>query len=194
MDDSGASVHALRRTLVRAAAVAAALLMVTILTITRSEAAFSDTTSNASNSLTTGDVVLTDDDTALAMFNTLGLMANDSLTECLNVTYSGSLLPAPVRAYGSTTGTLDTYLDLTVEIGTGGGYGNCAAFSPTATIYTGTLDAFSTTHADWSSGLATFTATSNPDNRTFRFTLTVQDDNNAQGLTTTAEFFFEAQP
>lgn len=168
--------------------------MVTILTITRSEAAFSDSTSNVGNSLATGDVVLTDDDAAGTLFNTTGLMANDSLAECLNVSYTGSILPAPVRAYATSGGGLDAYLDMTVEMGTGGGYGSCAAFAPTSTIYTGTLAGFSTTHSGWANGLATFTAATNPDNRTFRFTLTVQDDNAAQGLATTTEIFFETQP
>ena len=194
MNDDSSSLNALRKTLVKAVAIAAALLMVTILTMTRSEAAFSDTTSNVANSIATGDVVLTDDDTALALFDTAGLTATDSVAECLNVSYTGSIVPATIRAYGTSGGSLDAFLDMTVEMGTGGGYGDCASFTPGSTIYTGTVSGFSATHADWATGLATFTAATNPDNRTFRFTLTVQDDNAAQGLATTMEITFEAQP
>lgn len=179
--------------LVRATAVATALLAVTILTIGRSAAAFSATTANQSNSFATGTVVLTDDDTGSALFSVSNMSPGSPVVACITVTYSGDQLPAPVRLYGTTTGGLDTYLDTTIEIGTGGSFGSCAGFTPSSTLFTNTLANFSATHTDWASGLATFTAASNPTSQTFRFTIDVQDNPAAQGTSSTADFTFEAQ-
>lgn len=183
----------LRVQLVRATAVAAALLVVTLLTITRTEAAFSDTTDNQTNTFATGTVSLTDDDSGTAMFTASNMTPGTPVVECITVTYSGDQLPAPVRMYGSTTGTLDTYLDTDIEIGTGGSFGDCTGFTPSSTIFNNTLANFAATHTDWASGLATFTAAANPTSRTFRFTVEVQNNPAAQGDTATAIFTFEAQ-
>ena len=183
----------LRVQLVRATAVAAALLVVTLLTITRTEAAFSDTTDNQTNTFATGTVVLTDDDTGTAMFTVSNMTPGTPVVECITVTYSGDQLPAPVRLYGSTTGTLDTYLDTDIEIGTGGSFGDCTGFTPSSTLFNNTLANFAATHTDWASGLATFTAAANPTSRTFRFTIEVQNNPAAQGDSATAIFTFEAQ-
>ena len=179
--------------LVRALAIATALLMVTILTIGRSQAAFTDTTSNSGNSFATGTVVLTDDDSDSALFTVTSMSPGTPVVDCITVTYSGSELPAPVRIYGTSTGTLDTYLDTTIEIGTGGSFGDCTGFTPTSTLFNNTLANFTTTHTDWASGLATFTAAANPTARTFRFTIDVQNNPSAQGDSSTAVFTFETQ-
>lgn len=179
--------------LVRATAIATALLLVTILTVTRSYAAFTDTTDNTSNSFATGTVVLTDDDTGSAMFSVTNMTPGSPVIECITITYSGNQLPAPVRMYGTTTGGLATYLDTIIEIGTGGTFGDCTGFTPTSTLFNTTLADFSSTHTDWASGLATFTAPANPTSRTFRFTISVQDTPSAQGSSSTADFTFETQ-
>ena len=124
-----------------------ASLMVTILTVGRSEAAFTATTASSS-SFATGTVVLTDDDSGSALFTATGMTAGSSVTDCITVTYSGTIVPAPIRMYGSTTGTLDTYLDAIIEIGTGGSFGDCTGFTPTSTLFTNTLANFSATHTN----------------------------------------------
>ncbi|MEM9467698.1 MAG: hypothetical protein AAGA90_20145 [Actinomycetota bacterium] len=179
--------------LVRATAVAAGLLAVSLLTITRTEAAFSDTSDNQANAFGTGTVVLTDDDGGTAMFTVSNMTPGTPVVECITVTYSGDQVPAPVRVYGSTTGTLDTYLDADIEIGTGGSFGDCTGFTPSSALFDNTLANFAATHTDWTSGLATFTASANPTSRTFRFTVEVQNNPAAQGDTATAAFTFEAQ-
>lgn len=185
--------QALIEHLVRATGIATALLMVTILTMARSNAAFVDTTDNTASSFTTGTVVLTDDDAGAALFTASGMTPGNGVVECITVTYSGTQLPAPVRLYGSTTGGLDTYLDTTIEVGTGGSFGNCAGFTPTSTVFNNTLENFAATHTDWATGIATFTAAANPTSRTFRVTIDVQNTPAAQGLTSTADFTFETQ-
>jgi hypothetical protein len=178
---------------IRLTAIAAALLMLTVLTVTRSQAAFSDTTANAGNSFASGSVVLTDDDTDTAMFTVTAMTPGTPAVECLTVTYSGSLTPADIRMYGTSSGALAPYLDTTIEVGTGGSFGNCAGFTPSGTIFNNTLANFSTTHTNWTSGLAAFTAATNPTSRTLRFTVDVQNNPLAQTKSASADFTFEAQ-
>jgi hypothetical protein len=186
--------HKLFTSLVRLSAVATAMLMLTVLIVTHSEAAFSDTTDNTSNTFATGSVVLSDDDGgSTAMFTATDMTAAVPVVECITVTYSGSLVPAQVKLYGTTSGALAPYLDTTIEVGSGGSFGDCTGFTPSGTIFNDTLANFSTGHFDWTSGQAVFTATTNPDARTLRFTVTVQDVPAAQGQAAAADFTFEAQ-
>ncbi|MEM7094855.1 MAG: TasA family protein [Actinomycetota bacterium] len=193
MGRSRFSVHTIRVSFMRMAAIAAALLMLTMLTVTRSQAAFSDTTENTTNAFTAGSVTLTDDDAATALFNATGMNPGTPVTECITLTYSGSFTPATVRMYGTATGALATYLDTTIEVGTGGNFGDCTGFTPSSTIYTGTLAAYAASHVDWASGLGVWSPAASPESRTLRFTVDVQDDNNAQGLSASADFTWEAQ-
>ena len=181
--------------LVRLTATATAMLMLTVLIVTHSEAAFSDTTDNTANSFATGSVILNDDDSGSAMFSVSDMSPGSPVVECIDVTYTGSIVPATVRMYGASGGTgLAGYLDTTIEMGTGGVFGDCSSFVPSGpAIYVGTIDGFSTAHSNWATGLATFAPAANPDNRVFRITVDVQNDPLAQGLTATADFTFEAQ-
>lgn len=183
----------LTMSLFRATAAAAALLLVTVLVVNRSEAAFTATTSNSSSGFATGSLSLTDDDAGSALFTASDMTPGTPTVQCIEVTYAGTVLPAPVRLYGSATGTLATYLDTTVEVGSGGAFSNCAGFTPSSTIYTGTLANFSATHSNWTSAVPVFTAASTPSVVTLRFTVDVQNDNAAQGTTATADFIFETQ-
>lgn len=178
---------------VRLTAVAASLLMVTVLIVTTSQAAFSDTTDNTTNTFSTGTVVITDDDAGSALFTASAMTAGTPVVDCIALTYSGTLTPADIRMYGTSSGALAPYLDTTIEVGTGGSFGDCTGFTPTSTIYTGTLTNFSTTHTNWATGLATFTAATNPTSRTLRLTVDVQNDPSAQGQSATADFTWEAQ-
>ena len=179
--------------LTRVMAIAVALLMLTVLVVNRSQAAFSDTTVNPGNSFAAGSVVLTDDDSGTALFTATAMTPGVPVVDCIVVTYSGTLTPADIRMYGTSAGVLAPFLDTTIEIGTGGVFGNCAGFTPTSTLYTGTLDNYSTTQTNWATGLVAFTAAVNPTVQTFRFTVDVQNNPAAQGQSATAAFTFEAQ-
>ena len=185
--------RALIQSVTRLAAVSTAILMLTVLTVTRSQAAFTASTSNTGSSVATNSVVITDDDAGSALFTATGMTPGSPLVECIAVTYSGTALPAPIRMYGTTTGTLDTYIDLTIEEGSGGTFGNCAGFTLNSTLFTDTLENYATTHTNWASGLAVTTAAANPTTRTLRFTIEVQDNPAAQSDSATMDFTFEAQ-
>jgi hypothetical protein len=161
-----------------------------------SNAAFSDTTENPGNTWASGDVVLTDDDSDAAMFSASNLKPGDTEAKCITVTYSGSL-DASVKLYAGVAGSgLAQYLDLTVEQGTGGGFGDCTGFTPDASPkYTGTLSGFATAHVNFSNGWGSFTPAGGApdDTKTYRITYTLQDNNLAQAKNATATFTWEAQ-
>lgn len=176
-------------------------MLVSALVVQASIAAFSGTTDSPGN-WGSGTVALSDDDgTGEVQFSNDGTMVPaDSDQACITVTYDGDTA-ASVKLYGSTTFTsatdLGQYLDLTVEEVTMG-TDVCADATPDAELYNGTLavnsGAFTVAHTDWSNGVASNWAPStNGETQVYRITVTLQDNNSAQGLDTTATFNWEAQ-
>ncbi len=178
------------------AAALVSLLVVALLLLRLSDAAFTATTANASNQFAAGTVTLTDDDSATAMFSVTNMAPGASQTRCIKVSYSGSL-NANVKLYGSITGGtgLGPYLNLTVYRGSGGAFGNCTGFTSTETVYTGTLSGFTGTYTSFGTGAGSWAPVGGApvDDMTYQFVASVQSDNAAQGLTTTATFTWEAQ-
>lgn len=177
----------------RLSAIGAALLMLTVLTISRSQAAFSATTENTNNTFSTGSISLTDDDSDAAMFTVTNMQPATPVVECIELTYAGGLPTAEFRMYGSSTGTLAGYLDTTVEIGTGGEFGDCSSFVASSTVYDDVLHTFVVNNTDYASGITIATTTATTDVSVLRFTIELQDDNAAQGLSATIGFHFEVQ-
>jgi hypothetical protein len=90
---------------------------------------------------------------------------------------------------------------MTVETGSGktgtnAGDTSCAGFTPTTTIVPGgTLKTFTDNHHDFASALDTqWSAAAQNESKDFRFTLTVQDTNAAQGKSAAPQFTWETQP
>ena len=195
----GHPVH--RTTTTRAISIGAgliSLLLVTLLVTRASNAAFTDTTENVGSSFSAGSIALVDDDSGSAMFTAGALAPGNTLQECITVTSQGTVAdPAEVRLYsgGQTDGGLATHLDVTIEEGTGGSSAACGAFSPSSTIYTGTLAAFDTTHSSYGTGAGVWDPSSTPDSITYRFTVTLGNDtpNSAQGADAVAAFTWEVQ-
>lgn len=111
-----------------------------------------------------------------------------------------------MRLYGTLTGSgLGQYLDLVVTRGTSSsGFDNCSGFTADSTnylgagagvMYSGTLAGFPTTYAggtvDPTSGSPETWSTSEA--HVYRFVVTVQDNNSAQGLNATETFTWEAR-
>src|SRR4051812_14821352 len=158
-----------------------------------SDAAFSATTSNSPNSWSAGQVAITDDDSTAAMFNVSGLKPGSTGFKCIAVTYTGNIASS-VKLYATGyTGTLGTYLNLTIETSTVGSFSSCGAFSSPTTIYNGTLAGFVAASTSFGTGVGVFTPASNPTTLVYRFTYTLQDDNNAKNLSSTCGFTWEAQ-
>jgi predicted ribosomally synthesized peptide with SipW-like signal peptide len=152
------------------------LVAVSILVVTSSIAVFSDSTSNAGNSFTAGTVTLVDDDASAAMFTVTGMLPGQSVTDCIEVTYQGTAPdPGGVKVYSggyTDSGDLDTYLNLTIEEGTGGSFGDCTGFTSSNTIESGgTLSDFDTAHTNYGNGAGVWDPASTPVSTTYRVTV-----------------------
>jgi hypothetical protein len=180
------------------AAVALSFILIALLVVTSSRQAFVAQNDNVSNQVTAAAVDLTDNDSGTAMFaNVTGLLPGTNVDRCIDVTYTGSVDPTAVLLYinAAPTGTLGPYLNLTIDIGadTADPYRTCTGFTSSATLYTGTLADFATTRAGYATGLSTWDPVGSPETRTFRFRLSVQNDPNAEGLTSSFGFSWETR-
>jgi hypothetical protein len=159
-----------------------------------SEAAFTDTTANGSNSWTAGTVDLSNE-TASVMFNVGTLKPGSTGDKCMVVTYNGNLA-ASVKLYASAYGgTLAPYVNLTVEMGTGGNYASCTGFSVASTPYTGTLSNFGSTKNSFANGVGSWSPTGSGQTKVYHFTYTLDaaTPDAQQGASATATFTWEAQ-
>ena len=180
---------------------ALSFVLVAVLVVTSSRAAFVAQTDNATNSVSSAGITLADNDSGTAMFNNVtGLMPGSPIDRCITVTWTGTADPLPVKLYvsGAPTGNLATYLDLTIDVGpaTGNALGDCTGFTSTSTIYTaGTLAGFAGAYTGYAGGLDTTwdPSTTSPESRTFRFRVAVQSAASAQNQTTTFGFTWETQ-
>ncbi|WP_420369845.1 hypothetical protein [Curtobacterium sp. L1-20] len=180
-------------------AVPAALVASGVVVSTASYSAFSATTVNPTSNWTAGSVALSDDDNNTALFSATGLKPGSTGSNCITVTSTGSL-PSTVKLYGtnaSATKGLDANTTLTVEQGTGGGFGSCSGFTPASangTLYSGLLSGF--TASNFATGLGTWAPTGTAsESRVYRFTYTVSSTapNTVQGGTAALGFTWEAQ-
>lgn len=200
----GASVHgrrarSLNSRILQLGALALSFIAVSVLVVTSSRAAFVAQNDNLSNQVTSATVDLSDNDSTTAMFqNVTGLVPGATQQRCIDVTYTGTVDPLPVRLFaaGAPTGTLAPYLDMTVQIGSDPtpSFGDCTGFVSAGTVWTGTLADFAATHGTYAAGATTWDpGTSSPSTRTFRFALSVQDNAAAEGLDTTFGFTWETR-
>src|SRR3954447_13904030 len=172
------------------AAVALSFIVIALLVVTSSRAAFVAQNDNVTNQVTAAAVDLTDNDSSTAMFNNVtGLMPGTTVDRCIDVTYTGSVDPTAVLLYtsGAPTGTLAPYLNLTIDVGadTADAFRTCTAFVSSSTLYNGTLSDFATNRAGYAPGLSTWDPAGTGETRTFRFRISVQDNAAAEGLTST---------
>jgi Camelysin metallo-endopeptidase len=166
---------------------------------------FTATTGNASNSFAAGSVAISDNDSSTAMLALTNAKPGDSDTSCIKITYTGSL-DAGVRLYGSISGSLASYLTLTVTRGTDSSpsFDSCTNFTADGTnylglgngvIYQGSLASYP---ANYAAGIvdpktATPETWTTNEAHSYKFTITLDDNNAAQSLTGSASFTWEAR-
>ena len=192
---SGRSLNSLA---IQLSAFALTFILIALLVVTSSRAAFVAQNDNTTNQVTSAAIALTDNDSTTAMFdNVTGMIPGTTYERCIDVTYTGTVDPTAVMLYatGTPTGTLAPYLNLTVQIGadTAAAFRDCTGFTSTGTLYTGTLSNFASTRTGYINGVSTWDPIGSPETRTFRFVLTVQDTTAAAGLTTTFGFSWETR-
>jgi hypothetical protein len=141
-------------------------------------------------------IFLTDDAAGTAMFtDDRGLAPGRPEQRCIRVTLDGDVLTEPVRLYAAEVqGALAQYLDLTVEVGPDGGvFGDCSGFVPGSTLFSGTLSDFGAGHGYYDAGLSAWAPLALGESRSFRFTVTVRDVPDAEGLSAGFGFTWEAR-
>jgi predicted ribosomally synthesized peptide with SipW-like signal peptide len=160
--------------------------------------AFSSQTDNPGNQITAGTVEVEDNDSNGALYNVNNAKPNDPKVNCIEVKYTGSL-PAGMKLYRApgALGGLGTYANIKVEYGTQATptFPSCTGFNASGTLYDGDLTGFATTYG------AGYAATPGVDgdwdqNETlvYRVTVSIDDDQNAEGLSTNAHTLrWEAQ-
>jgi hypothetical protein len=167
--------------------------------------AFSSQTDNPGNNVTSGTVVLSDNDAGSALYTLTNAKPGDSQSSCVKVTYSGSL-DASVKVYTpSTVGALASSVNLKIEPGTQAtsSFPSCAGFAPDAgaALYEGTLASFAGEHGSFANGIADSPGTvatkwSTGDSVVYRVTATLAANapDSAQGQSTGAHIIrWEAQ-
>jgi hypothetical protein len=182
-------------------AIPAALVASGAVVSTASYSAFSATTVNPTSNWTAGSVALTDDDNNTALFTATGLKPGSTGANCITVTSTGSL-PSTVKLYGTnaaTTKDLAANINLTVEQGTGGGFGSCTGFTPATTsgsLYSGTVAGFGSSSTNFATGVGTWAPTGTAsESRVYRVSYTVSNTapNTVQGGTASLGLTWEAQ-
>ena len=149
--------------------------------------AFSSTTTNTDNSFAAGTVTLTDNDSGAVLYSVSNQKPGVDTVKCIELTYSGSLDTDVTLYTPSTVNASAQYINLTIEKGTSdtSTFPDCGTFTAEATIFNGTLADFASTRNSYASGILAFpgaqTAWAEDDTLVYRFTLSVQDDNAAQG-------------
>jgi predicted ribosomally synthesized peptide with SipW-like signal peptide len=171
--------------------------------------AFSSTTENPGNTFSAGSVSLTDNDSGSAMFNMTNMVPGATDTGCIKVSYTGTLT-SNVRLYGTTSGSgLAPFLNLKVTRGVytspEPAFDSCTNFSPDATeylgagagagvIFNGTVDSYPDSYGTGVLDAPGATeAWNNPESHVYKFEITLQDNNSAQGLNATQVFTWEAR-
>jgi hypothetical protein len=170
-----------------------------------STAAFTATTRNDGNSWSTGQVALTDDDQGSAMFTVESMVPGQSGENCITVT-SNSTVPGQVRTYfqdlTTSSPALNDAVRISLERGTGGGFGSCEGFTPAAS--TGArqpLSGIATTSADFAGGLLPWdTAGTAGEQASYRISwtfdttgLSQSEIDSLQGSTTSLDTVWELQ-
>lgn len=163
------------------------------LAYTATNAAFTGTTVNPGNSFTASTISLTDNDADSAMFTVTDMLPGDTVTDCIEVTYTGAPptdVNAGLRLYGNPSGDLADNLQLAI---THRGPGtSCAVAGGANGVYSSGFELFPATYGVGASGFLP-TATSQTVAYDFSVTLEVGTLDEAQGDNATIDFTWEVR-
>jgi hypothetical protein len=143
----------------------------------------SGSTTNSGNALTTGSVSVGDNSGGVAMYTDTGLGLGDSVSRCIQVTYTGTSSAAMNLYVPETLDQLAPYADLTVDefSGSSSAFPDCSGVNGNSqNMYSGTLADFQANHNSYGNGLAVYptpwfgaSSWAQNDSVVFRFTLTI---------------------
>lgn len=173
----------------RSFACAVAVLLLATLVSSRSSATLQGEPSKANSVVSAGSIEISDDDRGRSLFELDDLAPARPSERCIEIVYTGSILPVTLGMEATAQGSLTEFLDVTIDHGTGGSYESCDGFVADAVLFTGTLD----TLAD-SDMLQTGEFLNTGESRAFRIVIEMQDRSEALGQSTSLEFAWEVTP
>ena len=150
--------------------------------------AFTATTTNSGNNISSGTVKIDQHTGATTLYNVTNQKPGDSTTKCLRVTYSGSITASAVKLYVSSGITNGANYNLTIDRGSGlttlDNTMSCAGFTASSTAFNNTLDQVPTTYGTGIDGKTAAATWAQNDSIDYRFTISVVDDPTANAHTT----------
>jgi hypothetical protein len=150
--------------------------------------AFSATTTNSGNNISSGTVKIDQHTGATTLYSATNRGPGQTTTGCVRVTYSGSLTASAVKLYVSSGISNGDKYNLKVERGSGlttlDGTMSCAGFSASSTAFDNTLDQVPTAYGGGIDGKASAATWAQNDSIDYRFTITVVDDPTPNAHTT----------
>lgn len=170
------------------AAALSALLIATFVISRSSEALETDGTTTASE-VTSGTIELTDDDNGSSLFDLADMAPGRPSEQCISISYGGSIVPVDLTMKSDITGDLAPYLDVVIERGSSGGFGDCDGFVPSGQVFEGTLAELAGRDR---LGLGRFV--NQGDSRTYRVEFALQDRREALGRAASVGFVWEVTP
>ncbi|MCL7380228.1 hypothetical protein [Streptomyces sp. 35G-GA-8] len=132
---------------------------------------WSGTSSNSGNEWTSRSAGLAND-SKVPMFRVGSMLPGDKGSNCINVK-SNADFPTALKLYSNSANWPNNYqsfIDLKIEVGRGGTFGDCDGFVPHRTAFDGTLDTFVALHTDFRTGVGPWPLTGQaPNSLSFRF-------------------------
>lgn len=165
--------------------------------------AFSADVGTRDDSFASGTVSVTDDGTGTALVSLTAARPGSTRTQCIDVTYDGSLTAADLRLYASgyqsPTALADPdglapHVTLDIERRPGASAADCSDFadgSGTA-VFLDDASVLGADHASWATGVGSFTPVVGG-TYAYRITTTVRDEPGGQGQTMTIGLVWEAR-
>lgn len=183
---------------VAALAVLAGVVVSSAVVWRASSAAFTTQAQNTGNALTALQLQLTDNDSGTALFSVTGMRPGPThaVSRCIKLTYTGAStnITAVKMFAAATTSTLAPYLTMAVDVAPTGDLADCSDFGTPSAVSSTTLTDFLTNRTSFANGATVWTPSSASESRTVRVTMTLADDNAAQGLVADGlAFTWEAQ-
>jgi hypothetical protein len=142
--------------------------------------AFSATTANSGNNISSGTVKIDQHTGATTLYSASNQGPGTTVLGCVRVTYSGSLTASAVKLYVSSGVTSGDKYNLKIERGSGlttlDNTMSCAGFTASSTAFDNTLDQMPTSYAGGIDGKAAAATWATSDAVDYRFTISVVDD------------------
>lgn len=186
---SDAGTQRVDRAAARAFAAAVSALLISTLVVSQSNAAIDPDGTVAGNSFEAGTISLVDDDEGRSLVNLADMAPGRPSEECISVIYEGTVLPVDLTLEAQTVGDLGPYLDVSIESGSGGGFGACDGFVPDAVVFDGTLAGL-----DERGRLELGSFYNSGESAVYRFRFELQDDGDAVGRQSSLDVVWEVTP